>query len=433
MFSLVLSLLLYFGSERILDSWRVSETNALHAYIEGNLKAVADNAGKEGTAVSTTSVSPAFETMPFSPSWIVVTDANGEVVYYYRKGEGAGMARNFLQNLKLEGSGWTDVLLADGTLAFRYNTVMPAFNELDSNRIMLSAARQLLFWGALLAAILSFIFAFFFSRPLKKQAASLVESLGRMAQGHRDVELPPCPVLEFNQISKASIVLQENLKNEEALRRQWAADVAHDLRTPITVVKGQLEAMLDGIFVPDTKRLNRLLAENNKLEALVQSLALLTRIENPGFSPTMETFSLSAFFQRLAEKYGQETAKAGFAFVLDIPQVQLVADQALFERVIDNLISNAIRYGKKGDLKVSTLCGDDGKPLTCTIENEGVIGKDILPNIFDRLYRAESGRETNGSGLGLSIVKAIVEAHGWTVIAESDEKEHKTRFIISFT
>ncbi|AEV28055.1 signal transduction histidine kinase [Sphaerochaeta pleomorpha str. Grapes] len=433
MFSLVLSLLLYFGSEQILESWRISETASLHSYIEENLLAVANEARQEGAPVTTARLSEAFSSMPFSPSWIVVTGPDGQIAYYYRKGEGSGMARNFLQNVMMEGNEWYDVLLSDGSLAFRYSTVMPAFNELDSNRMMLSAARQLLLWGAFLAAVLSFVFAFFFSRPLKKQAASLVVSLNRMASGNRDVAIPDCPVLEFNQISKASIVLQENLKNEEALRRQWAADVAHDLRTPITVVRGQLEAMLDGIFAPDTNRLNRLLSENVKLEALVQSLALLTRIETPGFSPTLQSFSLPPFFSRIAEKLGPEIERAGFSLVLDIPPSSLTADQVLFERIIDNLISNAIRYGKQGEVKVSVTCSENGKPLTCSIENIGSVKDDVLSRMFDRLYRADSARETSGSGLGLSIVKAIAEAHGWTVFAESDEKSERTRFVLSFT
>ena len=433
MFTLVLSLLLYFGSERILESWRVSETASLHSYIEGNLLSVANDGVQEGTAGTMARLGEAFASMPFSPSWIVVTDPEGQVVYYYRKGEGSGMARNFLQNVMAEGNEWHDVRLSDGSLVFLYSTVMPAFNELDSNRMLLRAARQLLLWGAFLAAVLSFVFAFFFSRPLKGQAASLVVSLDRMADGEREVAIPDCPVLEFDQIAKASNVLQENLKKEETLRRQWAADVAHDLRTPITVVRGQLEAMLDGIFVPDANRLNRLLSENVKLEALVQSLALLTRIETPGFSPTLELFSLPRFFSRVSEKYVQEMEQAGFSLVLDIPPASLSADQVLFERIVDNLLSNAVRYGKQGDVKVTVTCDESGKPLSCSIENKGTIQKDVLSRMFDRLYRADSARETKGSGLGLSIVKAIAEAHGWTVVAESDEQDDVTRFVLSFT
>jgi two-component system sensor histidine kinase BaeS len=435
MFSLVLALLLFFGSERIFDSWEVSETNALYAYIDGNLLEVAKKASQTGIPASRTDIELALKEMPFSPSWIVVTDSEGQLLYYYRKGEGAGMAKNFLQNIQTDKSKWLDVSLSDGTIVFRYSTVIPAFNELDSNRILVSAAKQLLLWGSVIAAFISFILAFFFSRPLKKQASSLVSSLDRMAQGDRDVVIPPCPVAEFDQIAGASTILQANLKQEELLRRQWAADIAHDLRTPITVVRGQLEGMLDGVFVPDTTRLTRLLNENVKLGGLVQSLALLTKIETPGFSPNKKEIPLIPFFNQVAAQFDLKKETEGFSLQLDIPQASLTVDPVLFERVIDNLLSNALCYGKKGIIRILVTRGNrDGTslPLSLIIENEGTIDTEILTRIFDRMYRGDSARETKGSGLGLSIVQAIVKAHGWSIGAESDESKGKTRFIVSF-
>jgi two-component system sensor histidine kinase BaeS len=435
MFSLVLALLLLFGSERIFDSWKVSETNALYDYIDGNLLEVAKKARQTGIQANSADIELALKGLPFSPSWIVVTDSEGQVLYYYRKGEGAGMAKNFMQNIQNDKNEWVDVSLSDGTKVFRYSTLIPAFDELDSNRIMVSAAKQLLLWGSVLAAFISFILAFFFSRPLKKQASSLVSSLDRMAQGDREVVIPPCPVAEFDQIAGASTILQANLKQEELLRRQWAADIAHDLRTPITVVRGQLEGMLDGVFVPDTTRLTRLLNENIKLGGLVQSLALLTKIETPGFSPNTKEIPLIPFFDQVAAQFDLKTEAEGFSLQLAIPPVSLVVDPVLFERVIDNLISNALCYGKKGEIGIIVTTKDrEGRriPHSLIIENEGTINQKILTRIFDRMYRGDSARETKGSGLGLSIVQAIVKGHGWSISAESDESKGKTRFIISF-
>jgi two-component system sensor histidine kinase BaeS len=434
-FSLVLASLLLFGSERIFDSWKDSETNALHDYIEGNLLEVAKKARQTGMQVTSTDIELALKGMPFSPSWIVVTDAEGKILYYYRKGDGAGLAKNFLQNVQNDKNEWVDVSLSDGTKVFRYSSLIPAFNELDSNRILVSAAKQLLLWGSVLAALIAFVLAFFFSRPLKKQTSVLVSSLERMAKGDREVVIPPCPVAEFDQIAGAFTILQANLKQEELLRRQWAADIAHDLRTPITVVRGQLEGMLDGVFVPDTLRLTRLLNENIKLGGLVQSLALLTKIETPGFSPNKKEIPLAPFFDKVASQFDLKTEAEGFSLNLAIPPVSLVVDPVLFERVIDNLISNALCYGKKGEIGIFVTSRDrEGTPipLSLIIENEGTIDSKILSRIFDRMYRGDSARETKGSGLGLSIVQAIVKAHGWSIGVESDERNKKTRFIVSF-
>ncbi|WP_320130114.1 HAMP domain-containing sensor histidine kinase [uncultured Sphaerochaeta sp.] len=436
LFSIILSLLLYFGSGRILESWHTSETQALHGFINDRLSEVALTLEKEGKQAARLDIETALEGLPYNPSLLVVSSPSGEILYYFKKGEGAGMGRNFLQNMMMDSKEWFEIKLSDGTLALRYSTVMPSFTELDSNRILLRTAQWLLVWGSLLAALMAFLFAWFFSRPLKKQASSLVNTLERMAEGDRNVSIPTCPVVEFRHISEASGILQENLIQEEGLRRQWAADVAHDLRTPITVVRGQLEAMIDGIFIPDENRLNRLLSETGKLETLVQSLSLLTKIESPGFQPNAKSIQLSSFFSHLAGQFDEEARKAGISLSLAVPGGTIVADPDLLERVGVNLVSNALRYGEKGILKLSVQ-GEERQegflPKSFTVENDGIIDEDILPRIFDRLFRSDRARETEGSGLGLSIVKAIVEAHGWTIDVQIDVGKHKTLFIISFT
>jgi signal transduction histidine kinase len=137
----------------------------------------------------------------------------------------------------------------------------------------------------------------------------------------------------------------------------------------------------------------------------------------------------------VAAQFDLKTEAEGFSLQLDIPPVSLLVDPVLFERVVDNLLSNALSYGKKGEIGIIVTSKDrEGStiPRSLIIENEGVLDPEILTRIFDRMYRGDSARETKGSGLGLSIVQAIVKAHGWSIGAESDESKGKTRFIISF-
>lgn len=425
-------ILLFLGAGRLLASWHERETQALHSFIQGQLSALALDMRKEGKAASEADTARVLEGLPYGPSWVVVTAPDGRLLYYYREADPGGQSRNFLRRLQ-DISEWFDVKLPDGTLAFRYSAFIPAFDEQESNRMLLGALRLVLVWGLAAAAALAFVFAWIFARPLKRQTAGLVVSLERMAAGERSVALPPCPVTELDQIARASDVLQKTLEREEELRRQWAADVSHDLRTPLSVLRGQLEGMIDGVFTPDSGRLVRLVSEIRKLESLVNALSLLSRIETPGFAPERSRFDIGGVLSRMADRFGPEAEAAGSEIIVDAPTIEMEADAALLERALENLVSNALRYGRPGGIVVLAARKDAPAGVTLSVENEGAMDPEVLPRVFDRLYRADNSRGAGGSGLGLSIVKAIVEAHGGAVRAESDKEKAKTRFIISFT
>jgi len=431
-FVAVLSLLLFSGTGRLLNSWHEREIEALHSFIQGQLSALALEARKDGRTISEAETARALEGLPYSPSWVVVTAPDGRLLYFYREADPGGQSRNFLRRLQ-DISEWFEVRLPDGTLAFKYSALIPAFDEQESNRILLGALRLVLVWGSAAAALLAFVFAWIFVRPLRRQTAGLVASLERMAAGERGVALPSCPVTEIDHIARASDVLQTNLQREEELRRQWAADIAHDLRTPLAVLRGQLEGMLDGVFAPVPDRINRLVSELRKLESLVNALALLSRIETPGFRPERAPIDIRSILSGTAERFGPEARAAGSEIVVEAPAVRMEADAALLERALENLVSNALRYGRPGGRIVLAARNTAPAGVTLSVENDGVIDPEILPRVFDRLFRADDSRGAEGRGLGLSIVKAIVEAHGGAVRAESDGETAKTRFIATFT
>lgn len=452
-FAGVLLLLLFFGTGRLLASWNESEKKGLETVIGARLLSLAEDSRKGGVAVYPDDVAKALEELPYSPSWVAVTDGRGRMLYFRRAAGMAGMARRMFRDDPSRMGGmmndyatpaprmsqgspgnvsWRDVLLSDGSLAFRYGAAMPAFDEKESNRVLLATARLIFAWGLVAAAIVSILFALVFSRPLERQSASLVKALEQMASGARGVAIPDCPVTEFGCIARASSTLQENLSREEGLRRQWAADVAHDLRTPLAVLRGQFEGMIDGVFAADPERIARLERELSRLEALVNSLALLSRIETPGFAVAKKPVNAAAFLSEAAGRFDAEAAARGFSLIVDSRPVTILADSDLLARAVDNLVSNAIRYGVPGGA-IRLRCVGTGQNSggEITVENDGVIEAALLPRLFDRLFRADSSRNTEGSGLGLSIARAIVAAHGGTIRAESDESKLVTRFIVS--
>lgn len=429
-FALVLALLLTFGLGEIMQVWHEDEQAALHQYVRTTLLDLQSEATASAKKVTQTDLVRSFEGLPFAPDYLVVTGSDGSLLYYYRQAErGSGQARMVLKNLK-EITGWNEVTLADGTLAFRYALHLPSFDEQASNGFLIAASKLLLFWGLVTAAVLSLFLAYLFTRPLKRESKQVVQSLQRMARGERDVPLVLGKVAEFNDIAIASQVLQDHLVVEERLRRQWAEDIAHDLRTPLSVLRAQLEAMVDGVFKMEKPRLERLVLETEKLEKLVNSLALLTHLETPGFSPKLQEVKLDAFLRSLCEQYSQPARQKSMSLNVLSPETILPCDPSLLERALGNLISNAIKYGKNGTtIQLGVSVGVDNRATSLCIENEGTIGEEVLTHMFDRLYRGEEARFSEGTGLGLSIVKAIVDAHHWSIAITS---EATTRACVSF-
>ena len=427
LFMVLLAGLLAFGLDGLMESWHEQELTSLNRYITTRLEEVGQSNGPD----TEETLQQAFEGLPYSPTYLTITDALGRVLYTYRTAErGMGRARGLQMGLS-EPEHWQTVLASDGSVAFRYSTHLPSFAEMEGNGYFLSAAWQVLLISFLVAFLSAVVLAFFVLYPLKRQSETLASALKRIANGERNVSFSKQKVLEFETIADASLVLQHTLSKEERLRSQWTADIAHDLRTPVTVLKGQLEAIADGVFTADRKRLDLLLGETARLENLIQSLSLLTRLESPDFKVDATRFSLSDLLAQLQARFEAEAAKRGMCLGIPSTQAFVVADSMLLTRALDNLISNAIRYGKADSTIAITFETDEQDQATwLCIENEGTIDHAFLPHVFDRLSRSEHSRSTQGSGLGLSIVKAIVEAHQWTIQAESNQT---TKFVIRFT
>jgi signal transduction histidine kinase len=308
---------------------------------------------------------------------------------------------------------------------------LPTFSEVEANAMLVSAAKNVLIWALLISLIVAVLLAFLFFIPLKKRSRELTEGLSSMANRQRDVVLKQSMVSEFADISEAAKKLQENLLHEERLRRQWAADIAHDLRSPVTVLKGQLEGVADGVLKLDEHRIALFLAETEKLTYMINDLSLLTHLESPGYKVHTEPVRVDEVLKNLLSRFEVQAKQREMDFSCDATPFLLQADENLFTRLMDNLISNAVRYGTAPSTITIHVVGDSaGNAVQLSIENEGVIEEAFLPRLFDRLSRAETSRSSEGSGLGLSIVKAIVEAHGWNIAVTS---EKKTIFTLYFT
>jgi two-component system sensor histidine kinase BaeS len=230
----------------------------------------------------------------------------------------------------------------------------------------------------------------------------------------------------FNEMAAALEQDVGELRRQEALRRELAANVSHDLATPLTAIQGFTEALLDGVIEDDRQReetLRVIAKEVVRLRRLVDDLGHLSRVESPRLRLDLASLNLATLVdETLAVLQPELEAKGVQARNLIEPETPLaLADTDKLTQVLLNLLDNALRYTPSGgEITISTTT-EPGRVVVLVQDTGAGIALEHLNRIFDRFYRADASRNaaTGGSGLGLAIVKAIIEAHGGEVGIES--------------
>jgi two-component system phosphate regulon sensor histidine kinase PhoR len=227
-------------------------------------------------------------------------------------------------------------------------------------------------------------------------------------------------VLVFHDISR--------IKQLELLRKEFVANLSHEVRTPLAIFKGYLETMIDAEDLPEEDRrrsLQVLHRHSERMNLLVEDLLTLSRFESSGEQLTKKEADVKSFLTRVCEDCRQLLAEDHTELVLlaedDLPAIAL--DQARMEQVFYNLVDNALRHSGETDrIEIGAVPASDGRQVEFYVRDYGVgIPSDKLNHIFERFYRGDRGRAraTGGTGLGLSIVKHIIHLHGGRVWAES--------------
>lgn len=213
-------------------------------------------------------------------------------------------------------------------------------------------------------------------------------------------------ITEFNK-------LIDELDRIETLREELVSDVAHELKTPMTKIRGNLEGFVDGVYKLNKTNVNKILGNVGQLEYLVDQLQKLTQLRSGKYALNMREINVKNAVKNILA--GHE--KDGIEVIIEIEDgFKVKADKNKFTEIMDNLIGNAFKYTDKGFVKITA--NDAG----ITVKDSGIgIPKKDLPYIFERFYRVDKSRnkETGGLGLGLAIVKELVEAHGWEIEVES--------------
>ena len=265
------------------------------------------------------------------------------------------------------------------------------------------------------------------SRPVIK----VIERTKKISKGDYDIseKISPVGILELDDLTRGVENLARSLAGQEKLRRRLMVDVAHELRTPLTVVRTQIEAISDGILEPTPERLELCLNEMKRLGGLIENVEALTRLEGETLEIHTEKTDMKNYLEPVLETWKPVFEKASINFSYELEKdLFSEIDRNKFRHVIDNLLSNALRYTNSGgDVKVKLQSSDDKIFIDVSDTGIGISEKD-LPNIFERFYRADESRTrvTGGSGVGLAIVKASIEAHNGTITATSVKNEGST-------
>ncbi|MDR2134699.1 MAG: HAMP domain-containing histidine kinase, partial [Treponema sp.] len=313
------------------------------------------------------------------------------------------------------------------------------FSETESR--FLSSLNKLLFAAGLVFILLSIAVSIPLSRAIARPVLRAGEAARQIARAHaggnnfRNLRIRldgQYKTRELAELSAAINDLAVELEEGERRQKQLTSDIAHELRTPLACLQGNIEAMLDGVWEPSRERLASCHEEVLRLGRLVRDLNTLTSLEWENLILDKSEFELSNLLRLTCDQFGAAAREKGIAINLNLAPGLISADYDRLKQVFINLLSNAVKYTSRGSISVSaekTGEGGIGRSqapsghgwrISVADTGAGIEAGD-LPHIFERFYRCDKSRsrDAGGAGIGLAIAAAIVAAHGGSISAES--------------
>jgi len=292
----------------------------------------------------------------------------------------------------------------------------------------------MIIFATFIAVIASYFIILHEVEPLKK----LREGAGEIGEGNLDYRIDIKRNDVFGYLANSFNLMAESLQKGRMLRKQFFADAAHELKTPITVIKGNLEGMIDGIIPVSEENLKSLLEETEYLNNIIKDIKELALADSGEITLNKKKIDLNKIIEASTGMLNMQVTAKDIHMTTDfqIENPDVFIDPERFNQVIYNLLVNAIKYTpQKGHIKIKTekLLENNRESVRITIQDSGKgIPPDDLPYIFERFYRVDKSRDrkTGGLGLGLAIVRKIIELHGGTIKAESVLNEGSTFYIV---
>lgn len=320
---------------------------------------------------------------------------------------------------------------------FKNKTIIYGIKLDDSNYAFVSASlepidttitvlKNQFIYVTMLVIILSLIVSYFVSRKISNGVIKINKEAKKLSKGNFDVKFDTNqPILELSELAETLEYTKDELSKTENLRRELLANVSHDLKTPLTMIKAYAEMVRDVTYKDDTKRtkdLNIIIEETDRLNVLVNDILELSKIQSGTQKLTIEQFDLEKFVKNIIKRYDIMSENKKYKFKVSINKNIIVsADRKRIEQVMYNLINNAINYtGDDKKIIINALVLENTVRIEVKDTGKG-IDKEELENIWDKYYKIDKthSREQVGSGVGLSIVKNILINHNCNYGVES--------------
>jgi signal transduction histidine kinase len=286
------------------------------------------------------------------------------------------------------------------------------------------------FIGMILIGILT-LFAICMSiviaRTITNSIKVLENTTRRIAEGELDLKVELKGSNEIISLAHSLNKMRDALKEDELRRSRFIMGITHDLKTPLALIRGYAEAIEDGVTDDPASRTEAaeiIITKADQLEGMINDLIGYVRMETGEWRTQLKHINLSDFLQNLAKDFNNDVELLHHTLTYDINlpgNILIPMDERLVIRAFENLTHNAVRYTPYGSLiHLAAVCLENAVTLTM-IDNGPGIDKDDLPHVFEMFYRGSSSRREEGMGMGLAVVKWVVDYHGWSISVSSEK------------
>lgn len=362
---------------------------------------------------------------PFVEQWgnlygqrIILTDANGSVV---ADSEGDVLGESYAPDSpgRPLSPPWQTGTI--GTLYIESSSDV----GLISLQILFNEIGRFFIWGGLIGVAIALVITFLLSRRVLAPVKALTSAARQLGRGDFSQRVQVKDKGEVGEMANTFNFMASDLEQAEQLQRNMVADIAHELRTPLSNLRGYLEAVRDGVIKPDADTIRSLDEEAALLSRLVDDLQELSLAEAGELKLVCQAENIGELIKQTVGGLQTQAATKGLSVSVDLPD-RLPAvniDSPRISQVLRNLLENALAHTAEGDA-ITVTATQQGNWVEVSVVDTGEgIPAEGLPNIFERFYRVDKSRArtTGGSGLGLTIAKRLVEAHGGTIQAQSEQ------------
>lgn len=278
--------------------------------------------------------------------------------------------------------------------------------------------------GGLIAGAIAIIIAVFYSKRIVEPIRAITGAAKDIEEGNLGKQVGVESKDEIGELSQSFNEMSSQLEKQEEVRENMVSDVAHELRTPITNLKGYTEAMKEGLIEPDEEMVESIHQEVLLLSRLVDDLQDLSLADAGKLELNKQDISLEDIVVHVTNSYQKRAEDKKIRLSTEtISSPMVAADPQRIDQVLRNLIENALKQTEE-EGHITVTLKEEANSAKVTVEDDGKgIAKEDLPHIFERFYKVDESRENEGTGLGLTLAKQIIEAHGGEIEVESVEGE----------